>query len=120
LSGGGGVGKALLNMAVFGAVISYALVMFSFIVLRLGRPGLQRPYRSPLGIPGAALGAVLAVVALVACFADREVRPGVVGTGLFVLAGLGYYVGYSRHRLVAQAPEEEIALAGESPRANSP
>jgi ethanolamine permease len=104
------VGAALLNMAVFGAVISYALVMFSYIVLRLKRPHMNRPYRSPLGLPGALVGGILALVALVACFAEEEYRPGVVGTFVFVVACMLYYLLYSRRRLVARAPEEEVAL----------
>lgn len=104
------VGAALLNMAVFGAVISYVLVMISFVVLRVRRPQLERPYRSPLGIPGAIIGAVLAVVALAACFAVAAYRPAVIGTLIFLAVCLAYYFGYSRTRLVAQAPEEEIAL----------
>ena len=28
----------------------------------------------------------------------------------FLAVGIGYYLLYSRHRLVAQAPEEEVAL----------
>lgn len=104
------VGAALLNMAVFGAVISYILVMISFIELRMRRPGLPRPYRSPLGIPGAAVGGGLAVVALVACVLNEEFRPGILGTSLFLAVCLAYYFFYSRSRLVAQAPEEEIAL----------
>ena len=36
--GSGIVGAALLNMAVFGAVISYFLVLVSFLVLRAKRP----------------------------------------------------------------------------------
>lgn len=104
------VGAALLNMAVFGAVISYVLVMISFIVLRINRPNMARPYRSPLGIAGAALGTVLSIIALGACFAVKEYRPGVIGTAIFLVICLGYYFAYSRTRLVAQAPEEEIAL----------
>jgi ethanolamine permease len=104
------VGAALLNMAVFGAVISYTLVMISYIRLKIKRPQLVRPYRSPLGIPGAAIGLVLSVVALLACFAERAYRPGVLGTASFLAACLAYYFFYSRRRLVAQAPEEEVAL----------
>jgi ethanolamine permease len=109
-----GVGAALLNMAVFGAVISYALVMFSFIVLRITRPDMPRPYRSPLGIPGAAVGALLSVVALLACFANAELRPGVWGVAAFLAAAITYFFVYSSKRLVAQAPEEEVALIVEA------
>lgn len=108
------VGAALLNMAVFGAVISYTMVMLSYIKLRISRPDLPRPYRSPLGIPGAAIGAVLSIVALGATFAVEDYRPAVYATGLFLLAGIVYFLVYSRHHLVAQAPEEENALIAEA------
>lgn len=112
--GGGNVGGALLNMAVFGAVISYAMVMCSYIKLRFSRPELPRPYRSPLGIPGAVIGLVLSLTALGATFTIPDYRPAVIGVALFVLAGVVYFLVYSRHRLVAQAPEEENALISEA------
>lgn len=110
IAGQGVVGAALLNMAVFGAVISYALVMVSYIKLKLSRPDLLRPYQSPLGIPGAAIGAVLAIVALFACFSDPGYRPAVWGVAIFLIASILYFLFYSRKKLVAQAPEEEEAL----------
>jgi ethanolamine permease len=110
LFGTGIVGAALLNMAVFGAVISYAAVMFSYIKLRRDRPEMPRPYKSPLGIPGAVVGAVLAIIALVACFANPDYLPGVYGVAAFLIIGLLYFIFYSRKKLVAQAPEEEVAL----------
>ena len=97
-------------MAVFGAVISYALVMFSYIRLRITRPELERPYRSPLGIPGAAVGALLSIAALGATIYREDFRPGIYGVAAFLVLGMVYYLLYSRHRLVAQAPEEEVAL----------
>jgi ethanolamine permease len=112
----GAVGAVLLNMAVFGAVISYALVLFSYIKLRVSRPDLPRPYRSPLGVPGAALGAVLALVALAACWSVEDYRPGVWGVALFLAGAVLYFGAYSRKRLVAQAPEEEAALVAEAER----
>jgi ethanolamine permease len=103
-------GAALLNMAVFGAVISYTMVMTSYIILKVTRPEMPRPYTSPLGIPGAAAGAVLSLLALAACFASKDMRPGVMGVAVFLIVAIGYFLIYSRHRLVAQAPEEEDAL----------
>ena len=47
------IGGTLLNMAVFGAMFSYILQAVSFILLRQNQPNIERPYRSPLGIPGA-------------------------------------------------------------------
>ncbi|MBD2460487.1 ethanolamine permease [Oscillatoria sp. FACHB-1407] len=110
--GGTTVGPALLNMAVFGAVISYTMVMIAYIKLKLERPNLPRPYVSPLGIPGAAVGSVLSVIALFACFSDEAYRPGVWGVALFLVVMIAYFVFYSRHKLVARAPEEEDALVG--------
>jgi ethanolamine permease len=110
VTGGQGVGAALLNMAVFGAVISYTMVMLSYIKLRISRPDLPRPYKSPLGLPGAVVGALLSVVALFATFATPDYRSAVIGVAVFVGAGILYFLLYSRHRLVAQAPEEEDAL----------
>ena len=104
------VGGALLNMAVFGAVISYALVMVSYIRLRITRPELKRPYRSPLGIPGAAVGALLSIAALGATIYREDFRSGIYGVAAFLVLGMVYYLVYSRHRLVAQAPGEEVAL----------
>ncbi len=110
------VGAALLTMAVFGAVISYAAVMISYIRLKVARPELKRPYLSPLGIPGAAVGAALAIVALFASFAEPTYRPGVYGVLIFLLVAIGYFAIHSRLHLVAQAPEEEVALLATAQR----
>jgi ethanolamine permease len=97
-------------MAVFGAVISYILVMFSYIKLKLSRPDLPRAYESPIGLWGAAIGAVLAIVALVACLSVPDYRPGIFGIGLFTIMAIVYFLLYSKNHLVAQAPEERAAL----------
>ena len=44
-----GQGAMLLNMAVFGAALSYVLMMISHIVLRRREPDMPRPYRTPGG-----------------------------------------------------------------------
>ena len=108
------VGAALVNMSVFGAVISYAMVMVSFIRLRWSRPDLPRPYRSPLGVSGAVVGTVISVIALAACFATPDYRPGVYGVAIFLAVSVLFFLLHSRHHLVAQAPEEETALLDEA------
>jgi len=103
------VGAVLLNMAVFGAVLAYVFQMLSFIALRRKFPELKRPYRSPAGIAGAVIGAVLSVVTLAALFLNPDSRPGVTGAAVWFLCGALYFGLFSRKRLVL-APEEEFAM----------
>jgi ethanolamine permease len=100
---------ALLYMAVFGAVISYAMQCLSFILLRLRLPNIERPYRSLVGIPGAAIAGIIAVVALISLYSNSSYRPGVYGTLIYFLVGIAYFAIAGRHRLVL-SPEEEFAL----------
>jgi len=108
------VGATLINMAVFGAVIAYVMVMVSYIKLRHSRPELPRPYLSPLGIGGAVVGTALALTALAATFASQQYRTAVVSVAVFVALAIVYFLVHSRHHLVAQAPEGEAALIAET------
>jgi ethanolamine permease len=100
---------ALLNMAVFAAVISYIMQMTSFIILRVKLPNIARPYRSKWGIPGAAIAGVLAATSLVAIFLNSGYRPGVYGVAIYYVLGVLYFAIAGRNRLVL-SPEEEFAL----------
>ncbi|ARV59065.1 amino acid ABC transporter permease [Nostocales cyanobacterium HT-58-2] len=111
--GSDAVDAVILNMAVFAAVISYILVMLSYIKLKLSRPNLPRPYESPLGILGASVGAGLAIFALVACYSVPAYRPGILGDAVVLVMAAFYFFFCSRNRLVAQAPEEAAALMKE-------
>ena len=109
LGSGHPVGAVLLNMAVFGAVISYVLQMLSFILLRVRFPSLPRPYRSPLGVPGAALALLIALAVLVTLFfVDEVYAKVVVGALAWYAAGLLYFALFARRRLV-YSPEELAA-----------
>ena len=102
-----GEGDLMLTMAVFGATISYAMMMLSHILLRLREPELARPYRTPGGVVTSGLALVLAVVAFISTFlANLEAALWSAG---FYLLMIAYFALYSRHHLVAQAPEEEFA-----------
>jgi ethanolamine permease len=104
------VGAVLLNMAVFGAVIAYALQMLSFVLLRVRLPRLERPYRSPLGVAGALLSAAIAIATLVALFVvDPVYQKVVIGAAVWYALGLAYFGLYGRRQLVL-APEEEFAV----------
>jgi ethanolamine permease len=106
---GTGVGDALLTMAVFGAVISYFMQMLSYILLRRKLPHIERPYKSPVGIAGAAIAGVIALVSLVSLYLDDAYRPGVIGVGIWFVLGILYFAVSGRNRLVL-SPEEEFAL----------
>jgi len=110
------VGAVLLNMAVFGAVIAYALQMLSYILLRIRLPHIERPYRSPLGIPGAVIALLIAGVTLAALFiTDPIYQKVVVGAAVWYGLGLLWFAVYARRRLV-RAPEESFALSAHSSR----
>ena len=85
------LGIALINMAIFGAVLSYLFVLCGFIKLRLRQPDLPRPYVSPLGLPGAIMGLGLALFALAATLMVPELRPGIWGLCVVLLFAIGYY-----------------------------
>lgn len=103
-----GHGDLILNMAVFGAALSYVLMMISHITLRVREPNMPRPYRTPGGIVTTGFALVIAVVALIATFV---VSPVAAGLCLAVFcAFMLYFALYSRHRLVANSPDEEFAM----------
>jgi ethanolamine permease len=109
--GGAKIGATLLNMAVFGAMISYALQGISFIVLRKKMPNIERPYRSPLGIAGAAATVLIAAVTLYYQLQDAAYREGVYAALAWYLLGIVYFAVIGRHRLVL-SPEEAFAITG--------
>ncbi len=105
------VGAVLLNMAVFGAVISYVLQMLSYVLLRVRVPRLRRPYKSPLGIAGAIVALLIALVTLVTLFlSDPDYATAVYGAAIWYAAGLVYFAVYARKKLV-YSPEEEFAAS---------
>lgn len=102
-----GQGAMLLNMAVFGAALSYVLMMVSHIVLRRREPDMPRPYRTPGGTATTGFALVVAALAVVATFL---VDSTAALWCLVVFAVFMAYFGlYSRHHLVASSPDEEFA-----------
>jgi ethanolamine permease len=104
-------GDLLMQIAVFAALCSYVMMMISHFVLRRRHPLMPRPYRTP-GYPVTpAVALVLAVVALSSSlFYGEAVWVCVLATLAVFGVGLAYFGLYSRHHLVASAPEEEAAL----------
>jgi ethanolamine permease len=103
------IGGTLLNMAVFGAVISYGFQAVSFILLRRNLPGIERPYISPVGVPGAVATLAIAVVTLFMQLQDPVYRYGVYFAAAWYAVGILYFAAIGRHKLV-YSPEEEFAV----------
>ena len=100
-------GDILLNMAVFAACVSYAMMNLSHIILRKKEPDMERGFKMPGGIVLTSISFVLSLVAVVSTFV---VDAFAAGCTLAVLAGLmAYFFAYSRKHLVGNAPEEEFA-----------
>ena len=107
-----GQGDLLILVAVFGATISYVLMMAAHITLRVRRPEMHRPYRTPGGIVTSGIALVLACVAVVAGFlVDPRV---VIGAAIIYAVLIAYFALYSRHHLVAGTPEEEFVAIGKA------
>ncbi|WP_072687484.1 ethanolamine permease [Rhodococcus marinonascens] len=107
-----GAGAMLLNMAVFGAAVSYVLMMVSHIVLRKREPQMNRPYRTPGGIATTSFALVIAAAAVIATFLVDPVAA--LWTFIAFVAFMAYFGLYSRHHLVANSPDEEFAVLAEA------
>ena len=102
------IGEILLYMAVFGAMISYAMQGLSFIVLRIKMPNIVRPYRSPLGIFGAVVTVVIALVTIGFQLTSDKYQLAVYAVASFYVLGILYFALYGRNQLIL-SPEEEFA-----------
>ena len=107
--GGAVIGGTLLNMAVFGAMFSYIMQSLSFILLRRNRPDITRPYRSPLGVFGAGLTMLIAIVTLYFQLTDPVYRTGVIWVAVWFALGIAYFALFGRKHLIL-SPEEEFAM----------
>jgi ethanolamine permease len=105
---GGGV---VLNVAVWGAVISYTLQMVSYVLLKVKFPTAKRPYLSPTGIPGAVVAGLIAVLIFVGQALNPDLTPAIITVAIVYVLGLAFFALYGRTRLVL-SPEEEYAISG--------
>jgi ethanolamine permease len=103
------IGGVLLNMAVYGAMFSYLLQGLSFIQLRRHFPNIDRPYRSPFGIIGAAITVIIALVTIGFQLTDPVYGTGVIGVAIWYSLSILYFAIYGRNSLVL-SPEEEFAV----------
>jgi len=102
-----GEGDLMITIAVFGATISYAMMMLSHIILRSKAPEMERPYRTPGGVLTTGIALLLSLIALASTFVVSQ--EAAMWAAVFYAVMVAYFVLYSRHHLVASAPEEEFA-----------
>ncbi len=107
-----GEGDLILSMAVVGATISYAMMSWSHIMLRVKQPDMPRPYKTPGGMITSSISLVLSLIALTGVYA-YDVRAFFFTLILFAI-GIAYYLVVSRHHLVAKSAEEEFALLSQA------
>jgi ethanolamine permease len=105
------IGGTLLNMAVFGAMLSYLAQGLSFILLRRKFPNLERPYRSRFGLTGAVLTVAISLVTIFYQLKDPIYRTGVIGVAIWFAVGIAYFALFGRKKLVL-SPEEAFAISG--------
>jgi ethanolamine permease len=103
------IGGTLLNMAVAGAMLAYFMQGMSYIVLKKKFPEINRPYKSPFGIAGAAICMIIAAVTLYFQFTDPVFQKGVLGVAIYYAVMMAYFLIHGRHKLIL-SPEEEFAL----------
>jgi ethanolamine permease len=104
-------GAIILNIAVWGAVLAYFLQMVSYIILRRKFPNANRPYKSPWGLPGAYIAAIIAAFVFVGFLLNATFQPAIIAIVIvYVVILIGFGV-WGRHRLVL-SPEEEYAISG--------
>ncbi|CAN5472685.1 amino acid permease [soil metagenome] len=106
---GAKIGSVLLNMAVFGAMFSYILQAISFILLRRNQPHINRPYVSPLGIPGAVATIIIGVITLLYQIQDPLFFSGVIWVIVWFILAILYFALVGRNKLIL-SPEEEFAM----------
>ncbi|OQS05554.1 Amino Acid-Polyamine-Organocation (APC) Family [Thraustotheca clavata] len=88
--------SVLINLSLIGALVSYAFQISSFIRLRLKAPDMERPYRSPFGMPGAILCflmvfAILSSIIYQGSQSTNFLISVIVAIVYFVVAGVIYF-----------------------------
>jgi len=81
----------------------------TFIQLRRRFPNIERPYRSPFGVVGAALTVIIALVTIGFQLADPVYRTGVIGVAIWYALAIIYFAAYGGKTLI-------FSPRGEAPR----
>ncbi len=109
--GGATAGAVVLNIAVWGAVLAYLLQMISYVLLKRKYPNLNRPYKSPVGVMGAVVAGILALVIFIGQALNEGYRSAIIAIVIVYAVGLLLFALFGRKRLVL-SPEEQAAIKG--------
>lgn len=104
-------GAIVLNIAVWGAMLAYFMQMVAYIILRRKLPDVNRPYKSPWGLPGAYAAAIIAAISFVGYLINPAFQTAIIGIIVVYIVMLAIFGIWGRHRLVL-SPEEEYAVSG--------
>ena len=104
-------GAIELNIAIWGAVVSYLMQMIAFVVLRRRFTNAVRPYKSPTGVVGAVIAGVISLAIFIAFLFNPGYQIAIAAIAVVYIIGLIVFAVWGRKRLVL-SPEEEYALSG--------
>lgn len=99
----------LLNVSVFGALVSYAMIFLAFIILRARHKDMPRPFISPVGVAGAMTGLLVTLVTTVLMFTNETFHYALFLCVIFYLLSLVIYLIFRRTHVDPNAPEEAFA-----------
>lgn len=102
-------GVVILNIAVWGAMLAYIMQLISFVILRRKYPNLNRPYKSPWGLPGAVVALVIAVIAFLGFLVNPTFLPAIIAIIVVYAVVMLVFAVWGRHRLVL-SPEERYSV----------
>jgi len=102
-------GAIVLNIAVWGAMLAYMMQAIAFLILRRKLPNLNRPYKSPWGVTGGVLAALIAGLSFVGYLINPAFQTAIAGIAVVYVIMLLIFALYGRHNLVL-SPEEQYAL----------
>jgi ethanolamine permease len=90
-------------------MLAYMMQAISFLILRRKLPNLNRPYKSPWGVPGGVIAAGISGIAFVGFLINPAFQTAIAGIAvIYVFMLIGFAV-YGRNNLVL-SPEEQYAL----------
>ncbi|MDR1432299.1 MAG: ethanolamine permease [Propionibacteriaceae bacterium] len=101
-------GGRMMDIAVFGATISYVMMSLSHVLLRRNAPDLDRSYLTPGGAITTGIATVLGVVAVVSVFFYDPWAA--LFTAIIFVGFMLYFLLYSKEHVIGNAPEEEFEL----------